>query len=209
MSVTLLRELDIRDSYGNIMCKALCPVCNKEFVCRKSELNSRKSCGCSKGNRSVNTYKELGEITEIYDSKGNKTLVDSEDVPLLRSHYWYEDSRGYWLSHFPEGRVYLHKYVMKVDSKYQVDHVHRVHNDNRKSQLRKCSQSENNRNRKVPKNSTGVVGVYYSHGKYSARVYIKGKEIRVGRFDTIEEASKARKEAVNKYYGEFGGCVNE
>ena len=121
MSVTLLQELDIRDSYGNIMCKALCPVCNKEFVCRKSQLSSRKSCGCFKGNRSVNTYKEIGEVTEIYDSKGNKTLVDSEDVPLLKGHYWYADSRGYWLSHFPQGRVYLHKYVMKADSKGQVD----------------------------------------------------------------------------------------
>lgn len=209
MSVTLLQELDIRDSYGNIMCKALCPVCNKEFVCRKSQLSSRKSCGCSKGNHSVNIYKEIGEVTEIYDIRGNKTLVDSEDVPLLKEHYWYADSRGYWLSHFPQGKVYLHKYVMKVGSNYEVDHIHRVRNDNRKSQLRKCTHSENNRNRKIKKNSTGVVGVYFSHNKYSARVYIKGKEVWLGLFDTLEEASKAREEAVKKYYGEFGGCINE
>lgn len=209
MYVTLLQELDIRDSYGNVMCKALCPMCNKGFVCRKSQLSSRKSCGCAKGNRSTNIYKNLGEVTEIYDSKGNKTLVDSEDVPLLKEHYWYADSRGYWLSHFPQGRVYLHKYVMKADSKCQVDLIYHIRSDNRKSQLRKCTQSENCRNRKVPKNSTGVVGVYHSHGKYNARIFIQGVEISLGRFDTIEEASQARKEAVDKYYGEFGGCINE
>lgn len=209
MSVILLKELDSRDSYGNILCQAMCPLCSKVFICRKSQIDSRKSCGCAKGNHSVNTYKDFGEFTEIYDSKGNKTLVDSEDIPLLKEHYWYEDSRGYWLSHFPQGVVYLHKYVMRAHSECEVDHVFRNRSDNRKSQLRKCSRSENCRNRKVPKNLTGVVGVYRSQGKYNARIFIQGKEISLGRFDTLREASKARKEAVDKYYGEFGGCINE
>lgn len=51
-------------------------------------------------------------------------------------------------------------------------------------------------------NSTGVKGVYYEKrsGKYIANIGIKRRIIYLGRFDTLEEATRARKIAENKYH---------
>ncbi len=49
---------------------------------------------------------------------------------------------------------------------------------------------------KVPTNNTsGVRGVYFSHGKYCAKMVIKGRQYHLGRFVTVEEAAAARREA--------------
>lgn len=50
--------------------------------------------------------------------------------------------------------------------------------------------------------TTGVRGVYWAKDKgcYIARIMIKGKEIRLGQFKTLQEAAKARKRAEEEYY---------
>lgn len=51
-------------------------------------------------------------------------------------------------------------------------------------------------------NKTGVNGVYWDKKlkKYRARINVKGKNISLGCFKTLEEAKKARKLAEDKYY---------
>ena len=39
--------------------------------------------------------------------------------------------------------------------------------------------------------------------KWRVEIVVNGKKIRCGRYKTIEEAAKARKEAELKYFGEF------
>lgn len=56
---------------------------------------------------------------------------------------------------------------------------------------------------KVGKNNvTGIKGVHYdkSKGKYVAHIGFKGKNIKLGVFNTLEEAAKARKDAEEKYW---------
>ena len=51
-------------------------------------------------------------------------------------------------------------------------------------------------------NKTGVKGVYYdtTKRKYSAFIGYKGKEIKLGYFDTLEDAAYVRKQAEKKYH---------
>lgn len=42
-----------------------------------------------------------------------------------------------------------------------------------------------------------------SIGKYRARIMFNGVEIRLGHYETLEEATKARKQAECKYFGEY------
>ena len=58
-------------------------------------------------------------------------------------------------------------------------------------------------NKLYANNSSGVRGVRFRKGKYEASICFKQKSYYLGRYDTIEEASKARKIAEDKLFGEF------
>ena len=207
--VYVIRTLPERDKYGNTLVECKCKFCGSFFTIRKSQVKTTKSCGCQKGHRSKNTYVIKGEVTEVFDVKGNKCLIDTEDLERVKQYYWYQDSRGYWLHHVSRNSsIYLHKFIMNVDSKdILVDHIFHNTCDNRKSKLRPCSGVENSRNKNLSKtNATGHVGVYKTNSnKFKSLIFVKGKEVRLGVFETFEEAVYAREEAEKQYYGDFRG----
>jgi hypothetical protein len=84
----------------------------------------------------------------------------------------------------------------------EVDHINGITSDNSIENLRSVSHSENGKNVKMPShNSTGVIGVCIPNdgGRIQARIQVNGKQIKLGRFDSIEEAEQARLQASRKY----------
>ena len=79
-----------------------------------------------------------------------------------------------------------------------VDHINHNRLDNRKQNLRLCTQGENLRNKKVK-------GVTFDkrRNKWYARIMINRKNLHLGSFDTKEEAIEARKQAEIEYFGEY------
>ena len=99
----------------------------------------------------------------------------------------------------------MHRLVMNVtDSKVFIDHIYHNKTDNRKSQLRIVSASQNSMNTvKRKDNTSGVTGVSLENNRWSAQITCGGKLIRLGRFNTFDEAASARKLAEEKYFGEY------
>lgn len=88
----------------------------------------------------------------------------------------------------------------------ELDHINRVRADNRLVNLRECSHRENSANRSVYKsNTSGVPGVsfYPKYGKWTAQIRVAGKAKGLGYFDNMDDAIRARNEAVRTHYGEF------
>ena len=84
----------------------------------------------------------------------------------------------------------------------EVDHINHVRNDNRLVNLRFVTGSDNHRNQsRHSNNTTGVTGVTYDKAKrkYMAQISVDGVYINLGRFVSLEEAAKARKDADIKY----------
>ena len=54
-------------------------------------------------------------------------------------------------------------------------------------------------------NTSGVTGVDWHKGwkKWRVRITVNHKTISLGAFDSMDDAIKARKEAEQKYFGEF------
>jgi len=81
----------------------------------------------------------------------------------------------------------------------QADHINGNRSDNRLSNLRVVTPSENGHNRtKLNKNNTsGVIGVHFdkSRGKFAASISVDYKTIFLGRFKTYEDAVQARNTA--------------
>lgn len=77
-----------------------------------------------------------------------------------------------------------------------LDHINQVKNDNRISNLRVVSQSQN------MQNLSGLKGITWdtSRKKWCARIKVMYKTIYLGRFDNKDEAIAARKSAEAIYF---------
>lgn len=87
-----------------------------------------------------------------------------------------------------------------------VDHENRNRDDNRWSNLRLATRTQNNANSKRPKtNTSGYKGVFWhkNYRKWVARIQINGKGMYLGARDDPEEAHKLYVAAANKYFGHF------
>ena len=87
-----------------------------------------------------------------------------------------------------------------------VDHIFHKKYDNRKSQLRIVTNSQNQMNRNVPiQNVTGFRGVSWHKRKnaWIAQIGLNGKLKYIGIFKKFEDAVNARIKAENHYFGEY------
>lgn len=95
--------------------------------------------------------------------------------------------------------IQIHRWIINCPEGLTVDHINHNPLDNRRCNLRICTQFENNKNKKS--NTSGHVGVYFYKQAKKWRAYItyKRKMISLGLFENIEDAIKARLEAEKKY----------
>lgn len=87
-----------------------------------------------------------------------------------------------------------------------IDHKNLIHSDNKISNLRECTKSQNQHNRTVNTNNTsGYKGVCFhrQNGKWRAYIVLNWKQKHLGLFDTPEEAHRAYCVAANVMHGEF------
>lgn len=96
------------------------------------------------------------------------------------------------------------KWVYGVDP-LDVDHKNGMPGDDRLSNLRSATHSQNQRNRtRLNKNNvTGVAGVWKrGGGGFVAEIHNGGRRVHLGSFESLEEAAGARKAAEIKFaYG--------
>lgn len=88
----------------------------------------------------------------------------------------------------------------------QVDHRNRIPSDDRWSNLRLATSSQNKANSSMYRNNTsGFTGVYWDaeRGQWRAKATINGKRKWLGRFSNPEAAHAAYLAAVSNTYGEF------
>ena len=88
-----------------------------------------------------------------------------------------------------------------------LDHVNGVKSDNRISNLREASSSENGRNTSAYRNNTsGYKGVSWHKriGKWGSAIRLYGRVRHLGYFTEIEDAAAAYAAASKELHGEFG-----
>lgn len=156
-----------------------------------------------------NTYHIVDDVAYITDSKGNRFMVDAEDIDRIKVCTWFKDeSRGYIKGTIKRKHIYLHRFILGLPDGI-VDHINRDKTDNRKCNLRVCTISESNMNRGVQKsNKTGYKGVAHCKSRkksanYRAQINVNGERIRLGWFRTADEAKIAYDEAARKFFGEY------
>lgn len=141
-----------------------------------------------------------------YESKefsGKIFLIDEADYELCKEHIWHVDKNGYVISKFENGKsIKLHRYLLGVDSKDEVDHIDRDPLNNRRSNLRIADRSLNCKNRGLLKNNkSGFVGVYKNGNSWCAQISSNGVKYYLGCYKSKEEAIQKRREAEKIFIG--------
>jgi hypothetical protein len=150
-----------------------------------------------------------GKICKIQVYNKNRqlkfqALIDCEDYERVKDYKWHSGA-GQVISSNKVGL--LARFIMgTTDPKIQVDHINHNRLDNRKENLRICTNAENNRNKKKTKsNTSGYKGVYWNTktGKWIAQIMVDGKHYHLGCFDNIVDAATAYDQSAKKFHKEF------
>jgi len=87
----------------------------------------------------------------------NKTIIDAEDVIKINKYKWHLTNNGYVYSE--EIKMYLHRYLLNANINEEVDHIDRNPLNNKKENLRMCTQQQNTFNQSLrTDNTSGVTG---------------------------------------------------
>ena len=113
--------------------------------------------------------------------------------------------KGYWIIRIDGFNCYAHRlafiYMKGVEPPDQVDHIDGNGLNNKLSNLRLVSVTENKQNQKRRvDNFSGCTGVSFNKGAWRARIVVNKKEVNLGRFKSKIDAEAARKSA-EKHYG--------
>ena len=119
--------------------------------------------------------------------KSKHAIIDDEDYEKISRYRWYY-CNGYAVSDFG---VRMHRFIMNPPQDLVIDHINHDRLDNRRSNLKICTQFENSQNRTHAKTTYG--NVYSNKGvtKWYACNRIDGKQVRSKYYDTYEEAEEA------------------
>lgn len=147
-------------------------------------------------------------MAEIRLTQGKIAIVDDADLPLLDGrpwcaqktrHHWYAVSRG----------ITMHRLLAGAEG-LQVDHIDGDGLNNRRSNLRVGTVSQNQANRRTAFGASRFKGVNREkRGKpWRAAIKVNGRKIHLGAFEDEAEAARAYDQAALEYFGEFA-CTNE
>lgn len=143
---------------------------------------------------------------------GVQASIDADDVEEVfsgnrwcaswsgRAWYFVRGGRG------KTPRQYLHRVLAGVfDGAVKVDHWDGDTTNNRRGNLRICTQQQNTFNSKAKSPESGYKGVaWVPHcRKWQARIMKNGKTLYLGLHGSAEAAAKAYNEAASLHFGEF------
>lgn len=152
-------------------------------------------------------------------NNGKFALVDDGDFAFLNQWKWRVNGHGYAVRTQnytkEDGKqtnitVLMHRVLMGTQEGLHTDHINGDRLDNRKKNLRICTNSQNQFNKgKYITNKTGFKGVSeHKCGKWQAQIQINRKLKYLGLYSSPELAGEAyRKEAIALHGQFFNGEV--
>ena len=206
-----------RNEKGNIMYDCKCDCGNQKIFLGANVVSGKtKSCGCyrneqvRKSNYIGNRYEEKDEYIIGYTTKNEKFYIDKEDLELIKPYTWSFNNTGYLRANVNRNTgTRMHRFILGLDKndKRMVDHINHDKRDNRKSNLRICSNKENSWNASPSKSSkSGIPGVNWDkrYNKWAVYLTKDGKRKFYGYYKNLNDAIEKRKQAELESYQEYG-----
>lgn len=142
-------------------------------------------------------------------TQNKQAVVDDEDYEYLNQWKWHY-SHGYAVRaeivNNKQIKIYLHRFILGNPVKSEVDHINNNKLDDRKSNLRKASRTQNTTNKTLQSNNTsGYKGVSFDKHSNKWHSYIRtdGYRINLGRFENIKDAAIEYDKKAKELFGEY------
>lgn len=156
------------------------------------------------------------QMKHILLTRGKRAIVDEAEFVRLNAHKWtaHLNKLGRWdatrevyayditTRKLKKVMVTMPEFVIGKRPNKEIDHKNLKTLDNRKSNLRHATRTEQSRNRNRY-NKLGYKGVFKNGAGFSARIVVEGRRKYLGYFDTVQEAAEAYNNGARQYYGEF------
>lgn len=158
---------------------------------------------------------------KLKTENGYEFEIDEQDLELVSQYIWHGrkekrklvngETREYnsyiqtnIINNGKRSVLNLHNLLVNPPKGKQTDHIDRNGLNNKRSNLRVCTHSQNQMNKKV-NNSSGLKGVrlHKGNGKWEARIKLDGKPIHIGYFVSKEDAALAYDAMAITHFGEF------
>lgn len=170
-----------------------------------------------RGHKLTLTIREVrieGDIAYIPLTKGYQAAIDAADVPLVDQWNWYAKvanhtvyaARSERISTGKKRNLYLHRAILDLADDVDGDHIDCNGLNNRRSNLRSATRSQNLCNRRSTRSDGRLKGASWHRlrQKWLARIVVDGRQVCLGYFDTEEDAHEAYRAASHRSHGKFG-----
>lgn len=154
--LTVIEEVTSNIKYRRTWrCKCECGN-TKDIIVTTGDLKNghTQSCGClqrervSKSNKRYNRYEFKDDYVIGYTNKEEQFIFDKDDYDKVKNHCWMISDNGYVVSRYNGKTIRFHIVIMGKRDGFVIDHINRKKNDNRKSNLRYATKSQNSINTK-------------------------------------------------------------
>jgi hypothetical protein len=138
-------------------------------------------------------------------------LVDEDDFDAVSKYIWTyhkisNREEAVTQDKTTKKQIKIHRMILNLiaSDKVFVDHINHNGLDNRKCNLRICSNKQNQANQLVKAGGSSIYkGVRYNHGKWEASIGDNGNYVYIGSFDNELDAAKAYDQKAVELNGEF------
>jgi hypothetical protein len=142
---------------------------------------------------------------EITLTKGYVATVDDEDFECLSKFKWSTltvPGKSPYAKRTRRG-ILMHRVIMGINDRRKVDHINGDGLDNRRENLRVCTNSQNSQNMKPRDGATKGLYFHKKNLKWCAQIMQDRVKYHLGSFDTKEAAQARYDEEAIKRFGNF------
>lgn len=164
----------------------------------------------------LNDFRKIDKNTiefDVYDTNSNVNghfIIDAKDLPIVRYHKWRKDSHDRIITGNctkTNPRRELSRMLLKItDPTIKVDHKDCDSFNNKRNNLRICTQQENAYNKSfMSNNKSGIIGVVWDkhRERWAPEIRYEKQRCHLGRYGKFEEAVYARYIAGKSLFQDF------
>ncbi len=147
--------------------------------------------------------KEIKLSGEI--GKDKFTLIDNKDFKELNRFKWNLNNNGYIVRSNGNYKIFLHREILKIEKGLLGDHINGNKLDNRRENLRICTNAQNTRNQRKFWGKSQFKGVSWNKplNKWTGQITFNYKKIHIGCFQNERHAAMAYDIWAKELFGKF------